>query len=79
MTKEEKDSNGWAEYKNLILAALKENNNEHKEVKKLVQVIADNAVLMRIDIASLQVKSSIFGFIGGAIPSSTLLILFTIS
>ena len=53
--------NGWEEYKKLVLSELERfNKNQDKFDKKLDKVI--------IDIATLKVKASIWGALGGMVP-----------
>ena len=53
--------NGWEQWKNHVLSELKDNKGDHKcIVEKLDRV--------RQDIAALQVKSGVWGLVGGLIP-----------
>jgi len=57
----ESNDNGWKEYKQLVMAELKRfNSYQEKLDKKLDKII--------VDIATLKVKSGIWGFLGGALP-----------
>ena len=59
--KEADNDNGWNEYKKMLLSDRK-NNRENFE--KLFEKIDE----IRVDIATLKVKSGIWGAIGGLIP-----------
>lgn len=55
------DTNGWIEYRALILSELKTLNTE-------VTSMREEQVKIREDIATLKVKSGIWGLAGGLIP-----------
>ena len=55
------DSNGWDEWKNAVLMSLNEIKAEQKDTRK------ENSQI-RTDISKLQVKSGIWGMVGGVIP-----------
>ena len=63
-------TNGWIEYKKLILSDLKELNDDYKGLRGEIAAL-------REDVAGLKVKSGIWGAIAGVIPVAIgLLILF---
>lgn len=53
--------NGWNEWSKHVLAELERLNDGYEEINKNVNKI-------RVEIAMLQVKSGIWGVIGGCIP-----------
>ena len=54
-------SNGWEQYKRLVLSELERfNRTQDKLNKKLDKVI--------VDIATLKVKSGLWGLLGGTMP-----------
>ena len=55
------DNNGWDEWKNVVLRELKDIRTEQKETRS-------DVVNVRLDISRLQIKSGVWGAIGGAIP-----------
>ena len=55
------DSNGWNEWKNLVLRDLKQNKEDHDKIIDSINAI-DNSIV------ALKVKSGVWGLIGGAIP-----------
>lgn len=57
----EKKENGWNEYQKLVMSKLKDLGQQNKCQDKKI----DN---IRIDIATLKVKSGIWGAIAGCIP-----------
>lgn len=60
MAQIENGNNNWKEYKKLVMSELKRfNDYQEKLDKKLDKII--------VDIATLKVKSGIWGFLGGAL------------
>lgn len=55
------ESNGWTEYRKLVLKELEDLNVEAIESRK------DN-IKIREEIAALKVKAGVWGMMGGAIP-----------
>lgn len=53
--------NGWTEYRKLVLKELEDLNKGYSDLRKEVGKL-------REDIATLKVKSGVWGMIGGAIP-----------
>lgn len=54
-------NNGWNEYQNLVLNELKRHN-------ELIEDLREEIGLVKTEIATLKVKSGIWGFAAGAIP-----------
>ncbi len=57
-----KNNNGWKEYKIYIQNELKSLNDDMKDVKKSLSEI-------KVDIAGLKVKASVWGIMGGMVPA----------
>lgn len=62
------DSNGFSEYKRLIMDTLERHEEMHNETQDTLEGI-------RQDIASLKVRSGLWGAAAGAIPALVILIL----
>lgn len=60
-------TNGWAEWGKHVLKELESLNDYYKEQQREMQGI-------RVDIATLKVKSTLFGALAGGIPSLGLLV-----
>ena len=59
----------WQEYSKFVLAELKRLNNQIATIDYKISKLKDEEISkLRIEIATLKVKSSIFGVIGGGIP-----------
>lgn len=65
---EDDDDDGWDVYKRLVLAEL-------ERVNERLEALLEDQVQMRESIASLKVKSGIWGAIGGALPAIVTLII----
>jgi len=63
------DNNGWDEYKKLILKEIKDLSDKTSRLEKRMDTQMELISTIREDIAGLKVKSGIWGFIGGGIPS----------
>ncbi len=55
------ETNGWGEYSKLVLQKLKDHEG-------LLKDISETLVLIRVEIAMLKVKSTLWGGAAGAIP-----------
>jgi hypothetical protein len=56
------DASGWSAYEKLVLGEL-------NDLKAELAQVEQQLVLMRIDIATLKVKSGLWGAVAGAIPA----------
>ena len=65
------DTNGWIEYRALILSELKTLNTEVTSMRK-------EQTNIREDIAGLKVKAGVWGLIGGMIPVLLTLVVYFI-
>lgn len=70
--------NGWGEYKRLILDTmrrLEEIHDEHEERDEVrFSKINETLASIRADIASLKVRSGVWGAVAGAIPAIVVLV-----
>lgn len=64
---EDHAANGWAEWGKFVLKELERLNDCYDDQMKLIQAL-------QVDIAMLKVKSGIWGFAAGFIPSVSVLI-----
>lgn len=56
------DTNGWNTYEKLVMSEL-------SDLKRDVESLHEELILMRIDIAMLKVKAGAWGALAGAIPA----------
>ena len=63
------ENDGWDEWRNHVLAELKKNNGAHNRLFEILDQV-------RVDIARLQVKSGVWGILGGLIPATITMIYF---
>jgi len=72
-------SNGWHEYKNLVMRELErltqEIRHERHNFKQGFAGIYDRLIEVEKEVAQLKVKCGIWGLVGGLIPALTALIL----
>jgi hypothetical protein len=72
-------SNGWHEYKNLVMRELErltqEIRHERNNFKQGFAGIYDRLIEVEKEVAQLKVKCGIWGLVGGLIPALTALIL----
>jgi len=65
----------WGEYRTLILAELKRLHEGIEEVKDKIDVLnAAEITAIKAQIAVLQFKSGVWGFLAGAVPSAVAVI-----
>ena len=55
--------NGWREYQRLVLSELKRLSGEQEKMRKELEAL-------RVDFATMRVKNTAMGAIGGAIPAA---------
>ena len=59
----------WPEWSRHVLAELKRLNNNLAQVENKIDLIKDGQITpLKVEIAMLKIKASIFGLVGGAIP-----------
>ena len=59
----------WPEWSRHVLAELKRLNNNLAQVENKIDLIKDEQITpLKVEIAMLKIKASIFGLVGGAIP-----------
>jgi hypothetical protein len=68
---DEEQHDGWDEWKNHVLSELKDNKEDLKFIMSKMTKIGN-------DIATLQVKSGVWGLVGGMIPVLIVLALWAI-
>jgi len=61
MSPDKPDTNGWPEHAKYVLAKLDENTDDHRAIQRDIKKI-------EIAIATLKVKSGVWGLMGAAIP-----------
>jgi len=61
------DKNGWDEWKNHVLIELRENKEDHSNMMLSITLISNQ-------ISALQVKSGVWGLVGGLIPVAILVV-----
>jgi len=61
------DTNGWSKYQVHVMQELKRNDGDHKIMEEKLEIILTS-------LATLKVKSGIWGAVAGLIPSVTVLI-----
>lgn len=64
------EQGGWGEYRMLILQELKQLHEEVKDVKSSLTALSFELSAVKAQIAVLQVKSGVWGFFAGAVPSA---------
>ena len=65
----ERDNNGWEEWRNHVLIELEKNSSQHE---KIFEAIKET----RTEIATLKVKSGVWGAVAGLIPVGIGLLIF---
>ena len=69
MVNERDDNNGWEEWRNHVLIELEKNSSQHE---KIFEAIKET----NTEIATLKVKSGVWGAIAGLIPVGIGLLIF---
>jgi hypothetical protein len=65
------DQGDWGEYRRLILQELQRLHDGINEVKNQIMVLhASEIAGIKAEIAVLQIKSGVWGFVAGAVPSA---------
>ena len=64
----EKFDNGWEEWRQYVLRALKDNKSGLENNEAAMQRIEEQLTQLRIDVAKLKLRAGTWGLIGGAIP-----------
>ena len=57
------DGNGWSQYEKLVLQSL-------ADLKTGQDALAEDMILVRIDVAKLKVKAGIWGGLAGLVPGA---------
>ena len=64
----EKFDNGWEEWRQYVLRALKDNKSGLENNEAAMQRIEEQLTQLRIDVAKLKLRAGIWGLAAGAIP-----------
>ena len=73
------DNNGWSEWKNHVLLELKKNEVDHASIMVKLDDLAVNKVSqLNQAISALQVRSGVWGLMGGLIPVLIVLVVWYI-
>ena len=67
MSNQQSPPNGWTEWSKYVLKALEANEKDHEKIMAILNE-------QNKQLAMLQVKSGVWGFAAGAIPSVLLLV-----
>jgi hypothetical protein len=57
------EGNGWPEYRREVMAAI-------RDLKADMKAVDDKVDVLSLDVARLNVRASLWGFIAGAIPAA---------
>jgi len=69
------EPNGWAEYRKLVLKELEDLHTTSDKIKDELNAIKNEQAKIKEEIATLKVKSGVWGMMGGAIPVIIALVL----
>ena len=73
---ENQNTNGWDEYRKLVLLELRQLNDGIRYIHKKIDVIqVKDITKIREDIAGLKVKAGIWGAVAGLIPVAIMIII----
>ena len=76
---EEKGQNGWNEWSKHILSELERLNSSYENLMKEVIRINDQTMkdmhALKVDLATLKVKASVWGAIAGSVPVLILIVM----